>query len=290
MRVPKFRITRKQKMKGLEGLGPADIQYWRTFLKRSMIHKENIAIYIDPAVVKSFRKAVSDHFQMVLDGWNQTVTRGLSVKNGEIFGGSGMRGKMFFPIGGWRNDLYLLSLDRLGVFSVQITRQGGRTKVWITQAGASGADQQGWWGSELGAFHSFIQNCDDDDLLQLWLEFQTSQDIRRELVRRAHDFQPTHPPKLSYKKLLRISNIEYRRALVQFCEINWPEPFMTDKEGELIEFNEWINILRVTCPSTGRMYHLGVPVSCETPTQARFWTLGFDTEVDSFQPNIIAEA
>jgi hypothetical protein len=345
----KVKIKKKSYMKGLEGLTLGDMQYWRTFLKRSMIRKENIAMYIDPACVDMVEGKVRDAIREAQNSIYAKASRMFDIRNGEMAGGAA---RMLWPTLTSPTTLNMPGLaDRIvwndnfwiqrqeyrenhpagshliptetelaeagiyrrwkvgGAFSIEITQQGGRTKIWITPSEFGDGvrvpmeplDPPVRWNRTRGAFRTWLEKSNDDDLVQLWLEFKTSREIREELVRRAGDIHPSFPVKYSYAKLLSLRNSELRRAIVGFAEINWPEPFAVDDDGELIGMDEFINVLRVTCPSTGRVYHLGVPKDTherrrdwsnprgpgrivregevlDTPRKARMWTLRLNEE------------
>lgn len=183
---------------------------------------------------------------------------------------------------------------RLGEISQEIIHVGGRVKMVIMPVmkaapvnGKAGdiidreQVESNWWqwrglrGDRL--FSHWLRQTDDESIALLYAEFPSCTEIREELVRRSQDFHVSDDlrPRVSFSKIGKIGNAELRRTLMTVGIVSgYPHPLAVDDEGELFQLDFDTKVLKLTCPSTGRIYHLGVPSSMETPREARRWTLG----------------
>lgn len=129
--------------------------------------------------------------------------------------------------------------------------------------------------------------ADDEALAMLYQEFPSCAQLQRELIFRSRDFHvPDHlKPVLHWRKIGLIQNVEWRRTLMTIGIVkNYPEPIAIDDDGELYPLDSNTRVLKITCPSTGRVYHLGVPVlHADTPSQARRWTMGLSSSFNLVQ-------
>lgn len=191
-----------------------------------------------------------------------------------------------------------------GVLNREIIHVGGRVKILLildpeTEAKrgtrellSDDSDRSRWrsWNSS-GRFEFFLRHqATDEEILLLYNAYPSCLEVRAEFVRRSagmdvlainQDLRPS----LTWSQIGRVTNAEYRRALMTVGTVrNYPKPLAVDDEGELYPFSPNVLVLKLTCPSTGRVYHLGVPGSVRdrrgnlepmrTPRQARRWTLG----------------
>jgi len=142
---------------------------------------------------------------------------------------------------------------------------GGRVRwnAWMAER-----DNQG--------FITFLGETDDEAVALLYKEFPSCREIQRELVKRSQDFHISDDlkPKVTWNRIGQIKNAELRRTLMTVGIVkDYPEPEAVDDEGELFSLDQFTKVLKLTCPSTGRIYHLGVPANLVTPREARRWTL-----------------
>lgn len=191
-----------------------------------------------------------------------------------------------------------------GLLNREIIHVGGRVKILLIldpeteqkkgtrELLAEDSDRRRWrsWNSS-GRFEFFLrQEATDEEILLLYNAYPSCTEVRDEFVRRSANMDVLAinqdlRPSLTWAQIGRITNAEYRRALMTVGTVkNYPEPLAVDDEGELYPFSPNVLVLKLTCPSTGRVYHLGVPASVRdqngdlepmrTPRQARRWTLG----------------
>ena len=143
----------------------------------------------------------------------------------------------------------------------------------------TGDNTLGWWSGPLfGQFRYFLnKTATDEDLIMLYQEFPSCHEIQTELVSRSRDFHVPEnlKPVIKFSKIGKIGNAELRRTLMTIGNVTgYPEAEAVDDEGELFLLDRHTKVLKITCPSTDRVYHLGVPATMETPREARRWTLG----------------
>ena len=83
--------------------------------------------------------------------------------------------------------------------------------------------------------------------------------------------------------LEQVTNVESRRVLIErigiskFFQEAGLEPFHTDRFGSLyrVEGGAYVHVV---CPSTGKEYHLAVPMRCRTAHEAVAWTFSLVPE------------
>lgn len=95
--------------------------------------------------------------------------------------------------------------------------------------------------------------------------------------------------------LAKLANLELRRVVVEMQGVTLPaRALASDATGKLYRVDATQNLLEVRCPSTGRRYLLGVPVTSasvynaakndwvqtvlDTPAKAQRWTLGIEAD------------
>lgn len=144
------------------------------------------------------------------------------------------------------------------------------------------------WEFQSGASDVWLRLiADDEALAMLYQEFPSCAQLQRELIFRSRDFHvPDHlKPVLHWSRIGQIKNVEWRRTLMTIGIVkNYPKPIAIDEDGELYPLDRNTRVLKITCPSTGRIYHLGVPVlHADTPKQARRWTMGLSSEFNLVQ-------
>jgi len=157
-------------------------------------------------------------------------------------------------------------------------------KHFLTDDGSRATQWDSWmtW-RVISAFNTGQANmwmrvvAEDEDLAMLYKEFPGCPQLQRELIFRSRDFHVADElkPVVHWSRIGQIKNVEWRRTLMTIGNIkNYPEMIASDDEGELYPLDFNTKVLKLTCPSTGRVYHLGVPSRCQTPSEARRWTLG----------------
>lgn len=91
------------------------------------------------------------------------------------------------------------------------------------------------------------------------------------------------------KALLEVSNAEARRVVADLVPTDRlaqaAKEISRDDYGVLLDLGG-VRICRVVCPSTGRVYLLRVPPSCETAHEAVAWTFGL--KVEEYHPEVQA--
>jgi hypothetical protein len=108
-----------------------------------------------------------------------------------------------------------------------------------------------------------------------------------------------NPEQITAEEILECTNLEIRRAMIDRIGterfLREADPMVLDRDVDLggtrellwvhLRLEEPLVVVRVSCPSTGRVYFLRVPPDTRSCEQGIAWTFGFDT-VAEYVPSV----
>lgn len=144
--------------------------------------------------------------------------------------------------------------------------------------------------------HRMLTRLSLGALWRLYLQRRDNSAVERALVSKQSEIKDylarsDYKEGVPFTELKLMNNAELRRVLVEAVGIkDLPEPIQQDDFGKLYRLDQRTNVVRVVCPSTDRVYFLGVPSACESAAEAVRWTFPALEQVGADQIEWLAQA